>query len=86
MKFCEQLYVAVLKGTVEYKKGGLYISPKLDMRSIFPNCRVTSYSSVRKNMKRAGYMYCKKNATWYTKAHYNNVQAVARRVSLCSSD
>lgn len=64
MRFMEQLYVSVRRGTIECVNGGLRIPPTADMRVLFPCCRSGSYSAIRRSMQRAGFSYRSHDDTW----------------------
>ena len=57
MRFVDRLYISVRRGALKCRDGGIIIPADADMCCLFPNCRVVSYSSICRSMRRAGFVW-----------------------------
>ena len=65
MRFIDRLYISVQRGLLHCKDGGIVIPANADMCCLFPNCRLVSYNSICRSMRRAG--FARQRGVWVPK-------------------
>ena len=65
MRFIEKLNIAVQRGDIKVSGyGGIVIPRNTDMRLLLPNCKSSSYATIRRSMQRAGFIFDKQKQEW----------------------